>query len=74
MTGSIGVIIRFANIEALVKKLGLDFYDLKAGAFKDTGSPMRPMTPEEKAYLHLDRALALDWEIFNLHNPIISNR
>ncbi|OPX21137.1 MAG: S49 family peptidase [Desulfobacca sp. 4484_104] len=51
MTGSIGVIIRFANIEALVKKLGLDFYDLKAGAFKDTGSPMRPMTPEEKAYL-----------------------
>ncbi|MDD3579668.1 MAG: signal peptide peptidase SppA [Desulfobacca sp.] len=51
MTGSIGVIIRFANVEDLIKKLGLDFYDLKAGAFKDTGSPMRPMTPEEKAYL-----------------------
>jgi protease-4 len=51
LTGSIGVIIRFANLEDLMKKLGLDLYTIKAGAFKDTGSPMRPMTPEEKAYI-----------------------
>ncbi|MFP3867971.1 MAG: signal peptide peptidase SppA [Desulfobacteraceae bacterium] len=50
LTGSIGVIIRFANIEDLMNKLGVDFYDLKAGTFKDTGSPVRPMTPKEKAY------------------------
>ncbi|MBW1917816.1 MAG: signal peptide peptidase SppA [Deltaproteobacteria bacterium] len=50
LTGSIGVIIRFANVEDLIKKVGLDFYDLKAGTFKDSGSPVRPMTPEERAY------------------------
>lgn len=50
MTGSIGVIINFANLEDLLKKLGLDVYVLKAGALKDAGSPVRPLTPEEKAY------------------------
>jgi protease-4 len=50
-TGSIGVIMQFANAEQLVKKLGLDFFSLKAGRYKDVGSPFRPMTPEDKAYL-----------------------
>jgi protease-4 len=48
-TGSIGVIMQLANVEQLTKKLGVDFYDLKAGALKDMGSPFKPMTPEEKA-------------------------
>jgi protease IV len=50
-TGSIGVIMQFANVQGLTKKLGLDFYNLKAGRYKDVGSPFRPMTPEDKAYL-----------------------
>jgi protease-4 len=50
-TGSIGVVMQFANVEQLGKKLGLDIYALKAGRYKDVGSPFRPMTPEEKAYL-----------------------
>jgi protease-4 len=50
-TGSIGVIMQFTNIEALSKKLGLDFYTLKSGRFKDVGSPFRPMTPEEREYM-----------------------
>jgi len=50
-TGSIGVIMQFANVEGLTKKLGLDFYNLKAGRYKDVGSPFRRMTPEDKAYL-----------------------
>jgi protease-4 len=50
-TGSIGVIIQFTNVEGLAKKLGLDFFNLKAGRYKDVGSPFRPMTPEDKAYL-----------------------
>jgi protease-4 len=50
-TGSIGVIIQFTNVEALAKKVGLDFFNLKAGRYKDVGSPFRPMTPEDKAYL-----------------------
>uniref|UniRef100_A0A7V6DNI2 Signal peptide peptidase SppA n=1 Tax=Desulfobacca acetoxidans TaxID=60893 RepID=A0A7V6DNI2_9BACT len=48
-TGSIGVIMQLANVEQLTKKIGVDFYDIKAGALKDMGSPFKPMTPEEKA-------------------------
>jgi len=50
-TGSIGVIMQFANVEALTKKLGLDFFNLKAGRYKDVGTPFRQMTKEEKEYL-----------------------
>lgn len=49
--GSIGVIMKLANVEELTKKLGVDFYSLKAGDLKDMGSPFRPMTPEERAAL-----------------------
>src|SRR4030066_93269 len=51
ITGSIGVIMQFTNVEGLTKKIGLDFFNLKAGRYKDVGSPFRPMTPEDKAYL-----------------------
>lgn len=50
-TGSIGVIMQFTNVEALTKKVGLDFFTLKSGRYKDVGSPFRPMTPEEKEYM-----------------------
>ena len=50
-TGSIGVIMQFTNVEGLTKKVGLDFFSLKAGRYKDVGSPFRSMTPEDKAYL-----------------------
>jgi protease-4 len=48
-TGSIGVIMQMTNVEALTKKIGVDFFSLKAGALKDMGSPFKTMTPEEKA-------------------------
>ena len=50
-TGSIGVIMQFTNVEQLTKKLGLDFFSLKAGRYKDVGSPFRPMTKDEAAYI-----------------------
>lgn len=50
-TGSIGVLMQFANVGQLTKKLGLDFFSLKAGRYKDVGSPFRPMTKKEAAYL-----------------------
>ncbi len=50
-TGSIGVIIQFFNVEQLTKKLGVDFFSLKSGRYKDVGTPFRPMTPEDKAYM-----------------------
>ena len=51
ITGSIGVIMQFTNVEGLTKKIGLDFFNLKAGRYKDVGSPFRTMSPEDKAYL-----------------------
>ncbi len=49
ITGSIGVIMEFSNIQGLLGKLGVQADVIKAGKFKDTGSPVRPMTPEERA-------------------------
>jgi protease-4 len=51
LTGSIGVIMNFTNIEQLTQKLGVELFNLKAGRFKDAGSPTRPMTPAERDYL-----------------------
>jgi protease-4 len=51
LTGSIGVIMNFTNVEQLAHKLGLELFNLKAGKFKDVGSPTRTMTPAEKEYI-----------------------
>ncbi len=47
LTGSIGVIMETANIEGLLKKLGVEGVVVKSGRFKDVGSPLRKMTDEE---------------------------
>lgn len=48
LTGSIGVIMDFANLAELYKWAKVDRFNLKSGKFKDTGNEARPMTPEEK--------------------------
>jgi protease IV len=49
VTGSIGVLMKLTNIQGLLGKVGMNSFVLKSGKFKDTGSPVRPMTEEEKA-------------------------
>ncbi len=51
ITGSIGVVMEFSNIEDLLKKIGLQSYVIKSGKHKDIGSPVREMTPEERSIL-----------------------
>jgi len=51
IVGSIGVIAQWYNYEELIKWAKLKAITLKAGEFKDTGSPTRDMTPVERAYL-----------------------
>ena len=51
VVGSIGVIAEWYNYEELLKWAKLQAIVLKAGEFKDTGSPVRPMTPAERAYM-----------------------
>jgi protease-4 len=48
LTGSIGVIMQLANLEQLMKKVGVDYVVVKAGQFKDIGNVARPMTPDER--------------------------
>lgn len=51
ITGSIGVIAEFPVYGRLLEKIGVEMEVVKSGKFKDTGSPNRPMTAEEKAYI-----------------------
>jgi len=48
ITGSISAIMHFANFEELLKKVGVKSSVVKSGQYKDIGSPVREMTPEEK--------------------------
>ena len=48
ITGSIGVIMQFSNLEELLKKIGIKGVVIKSGEHKDIGSPFREMTPDEK--------------------------
>ncbi|MBI4532710.1 MAG: signal peptide peptidase SppA [Candidatus Melainabacteria bacterium] len=51
ITGSIGVIMNLINIRGLGQKLGIEPQVVKSGQFKDIGSPMRPMTEDERKIL-----------------------
>ncbi|HNS53742.1 MAG TPA: signal peptide peptidase SppA [Syntrophales bacterium] len=51
LTGSIGVIMHFTNMEDLFKKVGLRASVIKSGRYKDAGSPFRDMTKEERELL-----------------------
>ena len=51
LTGSMGVILKFANLEGLFDKIGYKNEVVKSGRLKDIGSPSRPMTAEEREML-----------------------
>jgi protease-4 len=51
LTGSIGVIMVFSNAKGLMEKIGLQPEIIKAGKYKDIGSPARAMTQNEKDLL-----------------------
>jgi protease-4 len=51
LTGSIGVVMQLANLEGLLKKVGVEYVVVKAGAYKDVGNFARTMSPEERRML-----------------------
>lgn len=51
LTGSIGVIFGGMSYYGLMEKVGVTNATQTAGKYKDTGSPLRPMRPDEKALL-----------------------
>ncbi len=51
VTGSIGVVAYNVNASGLMEKIGLTDQTIKSGDKKDMGSPLRPMTEEDKLIL-----------------------
>lgn len=49
ITASIGVLIKFSNLEGLFGKLGISSATIKTGPYKDAGAPDRPLTAEDRA-------------------------
>ncbi len=64
ITGSIGVIVEYANFQELMEKIGLQGVVVKSGKYKDIMSPIREMTKEERAILQS----VLD----NIHTQFVS--
>ncbi|MCF6247418.1 MAG: signal peptide peptidase SppA [Desulfobacula sp.] len=51
ITGSIGVIMEYANIMEIAKKIGISPVVIKSGEYKDMGSPLRKLKDNEKQLL-----------------------
>jgi protease-4 len=51
LTGSIGVIMEFRQLQGLAENIGLTEQDVKSGPYKDIGHPLRPMTDAERKLL-----------------------
>jgi protease-4 len=49
LTGSIGVISQFLNVEELLDEVGVDVVVITSGPRKDIGSPFREMAEDERA-------------------------
>lgn len=50
ITGSIGVITQFFNVEQLVDRANVEVHTVKSGDFKDSGSPFREFTDDDEEY------------------------
>ncbi len=51
ITGSVGVMTQFANVRDLLQKLGVNYESLTTGRLKDAGTPFKPLSDEQRAYL-----------------------
>ena len=51
LTGSIGVIMELANLQGLLRKVGVESVVIKSGTHKDLASPFRKMSAEDRNIL-----------------------
>ncbi len=65
ITGSIGVIMEYANIMEIAKKIGISPVVIKSGEYKDMGSPLRELKDNEKQLLQ--------GLVDELHNQFVSD-
>jgi protease IV len=50
LTGSIGVVSQFLQLQELLGKIGVDMKTIKSGSLKDAGSPTRKMSAADEKY------------------------
>ncbi len=62
MVGSIGVIMEGVNLEGLMRKVGIETQVVKAGKYKQVGTPDRPWKPYEKA--EIDKVIRATYDMF----------
>ena len=62
IVGSIGVIMESANIETLMKTVGVETQIVKEGTYKEAGTPTRKWTAEERT--ELERLTKDTYELF----------
>ena len=74
VTGSVGVVMYGLNFSGLMQKLGVTDQTIKTGVEKDVGSPLRPMTPEDRQLLVglLDPMKARFVELVRQRRPQVS--
>jgi protease-4 len=48
VTGSIGVIMLHVDVHGLLEKIGVSSDAIKSGPHKDMGSPLKPLSPEDR--------------------------
>jgi len=51
LTGSIGVLLEFPDLQEVLKKVGIGFEVIKSAEHKDIGSPFRSLTEKEREIL-----------------------
>jgi protease-4 len=52
ITGSIGVLMEFVQLEDLLKKIGINLEVMKSGEFKDVGFPHRKLTTRDRELIN----------------------
>lgn len=75
VTGSIGVIFMNVNVAGLMEKLGVENQTITSGRFKDSGSLLRRMRPEERAHLQsvLDEQYGRFLEVLRQGRPALGD-
>ncbi len=58
--GSIGVTSSYTDVSEQNKEQGITYNNLSTGVFKDTGSPDKPLTAEERTYLEKQNKIVLE--------------
>ncbi len=65
ITGSIGVITQFFNVEELIDQINVEVHTVTSGDFKDSGSPFKEFDEQDRAYF--------EGMVFDIHDQFVED-